>query len=630
MKKLHYTLLFLLIPFFVFAQEETKLPAQPWKDLLEIKHTSKQDFLFEKDLVRWRDSIKVKLKGNYTSKDSLQILKTIRKLDSVTETISITFSQNENANLEIKFLYDNDVTYKTPYWISNLPHFKTRASNRKNKPKKIVYGEITHYKGKDYNKTINEIEVSLAKVLFEGYFKTPHKKSGFNLYARRLEPFNRKNYHLTDSDLKIIAEIYKSDFNEKLQLAASQFKEDVLKKIENYKIKSRNKQLWWVKNPLSVVFIPTLVLFLLFLFCILKIKNYIDRKLKNNFLQFLFISLIAVCFLDILVIFSVSFYDHLRTPRSFGFSIIRYDTVITTFAVSLFCFPFLFLFRFLENKIEKIHANIVTKTSLIFLSTGMLPFVIILVIVISTIKEGQNHQGAYTTLSYVFLVAMIIASIRALISYFIFKERDLIVENENKLSHLRELKTKAELKSLQSQINPHFLYNSLNSIASLAPINAEKTQKMAHSLSDLFKYSINRKGQKMSTIKDEIEMVQAYLDIEKIRFEERLNFTIKVDETLLNHKIPLFVIQPLVENAIKHGVSKNKDKGEVVLIIEKETNKIVITVSDNGPDFPEGLVSGHGLQTVYDLLRLSYGDKASLNWTNTPQKKITIIIPKNA
>jgi sensor histidine kinase YesM len=279
-------------------------------------------------------------------------------------------------------------------------------------------------------------------------------------------------------------------------------------------------------------------------------------------------------------------------------------------------------------KIKKSSQNIFLKTGWIFLSTGFLPFTLVLAFFIMSMKAGEvkNTQEGYTILSNIFLIFMIIASIRTLISYFIFKERSLIVENETKLSKLRELKSKAELKSLQSQINPHFLYNSLNSIASLAPIDAVKTQKMAHSLSDLFKYSINRKDKKMSTIKDEIEMVKSYLEIEKIRFGERLQFDIEVDKEVENYEIPLFLIQPLVENAVKHGISQNEGNGKIVLKIDKNAKELIISVSDNGPNFPEGLVSGHGLQTVYDLLRLSYSENASLNWTNTPEKTITITI----
>jgi sensor histidine kinase YesM len=195
---------------------------------------------------------------------------------------------------------------------------------------------------------------------------------------------------------------------------------------------------------------------------------------------------------------------------------------------------------------------------------------------------------------------------------------------------MRELQLTTELNSLHARINPHFLYNALNSIASLARLDEIKTEKMALSLSDLFRYSVNRKGEKMTTIKEEIEMVENYLQIEKIRFEDRLEFSLHVDESLYYHKIPRFILQPLVENAIKHGISKLEEKGYILLVIIKKNNSLHLSVSDNGPDFPDGLLSGHGLQSVFDLLHLSYGENASLNWENLPKKKITITINSNS
>ncbi|WNH14068.1 sensor histidine kinase [Thalassobellus suaedae] len=339
--------------------------------------------------------------------------------------------------------------------------------------------------------------------------------------------------------------------------------------------------------------------------------------------------------MSIVIILCVSFYDFLTIPDDYDKApIIRLDTILsTTVSLYLVLFPLLYLFRFIELKIQKTLKSIFTKTALIFLSTGFLPFictVLLFGIVINHKGSFVNIQGDYLTLSKIFLFLMAIASIRALISFFIFKERNLIIENETKLSNLRELKTKAELKSLQSQINPHFLYNALNSIASLAHTNADKTEKMALSLSDLFKYTINRKGKKTSTVNDELEMVRSYLEIEQTRFGDRLEFVINAKEDVLQVEIPMFLLQPLVENAVKHGVSKVEDKGVIKLNIIKTDKGLEIEVIDNGPDFPEGLVSGHGLQTVHDLLRLSYGDKASLKWQNTPQKSISISIDKTA
>ncbi|MFC2127741.1 sensor histidine kinase, partial [Bacteroidota bacterium] len=375
---------------------------------------------------------------------------------------------------------------------------------------------------------------------------------------------------------------------------------------------------------------PALLLVLISIYVLGRIKTLLSAKIKKDWLQFGILAIVLLFFADIIIILSVSAFDFLTIPDDYTIvPFIRKDTVITTIILSSISIPILFLFRFIESKIQEKANSILVKTFLIFVSTGFLPFIFLCTIFIVGLKEGQNKQGGYTTLANIFVGLMILATIRALISYFIFKERSLIVENENKLSHLRELKTKAELKSLQSQINPHFLYNSLNSIASLAPIDAQKTQKMAHSLSDLFKYSINRKGKKMSTIQDEIEMVNSYLEIEKIRFGERLQFVIEVEAALKENEIPLFLIQPLVENAVKHGISKNKGIGKIVLKIEEDKNELFIRVLDNGPDFPEGLISGHGLQTVYDLLRLSYGDKAGLYWTNKPEKMIIIRIANN-
>ncbi|MEL0652459.1 histidine kinase [Algibacter sp. TI.3.09] len=215
---------------------------------------------------------------------------------------------------------------------------------------------------------------------------------------------------------------------------------------------------------------------------------------------------------------------------------------------------------------------------------------------------------------------------RGVLLYLDHFSDNLIKQKDIELSNLKAANAQAEVRLLQSQINPHFLYNALNSIASLAQTDADKTEKMALSLSDLFKYTINRKGKKNSTIGDEVEMVKNYLEVEQIRFGDRLSFNISVDESLETIEIPMFLIQPIIENAVKHGISKIENNCKIELKIVRNNSDIVISVHDNGPDFPDGLVSGHGLQTVFDLLRLSYGEKADLSWTNTPKKEIVITI----
>jgi two-component system LytT family sensor kinase len=194
------------------------------------------------------------------------------------------------------------------------------------------------------------------------------------------------------------------------------------------------------------------------------------------------------------------------------------------------------------------------------------------------------------------------------------------------LMRLSQMKTQAELATLQSKINPHFLYNSLNSIASLIHQDPDKAERMTLQLSKLFRYSINQNQEDLVTVKEEMEIVNTYLEIEKIRFEERINFKIIVDHELTTAKIPRFLVQPLIENALKHGLKDVTERGELTIEIKK-TDVISINIADNGIPFPEELEVGYGLQSTYDKLKLLYGNRYEVQITNQPKKQITILIP---
>ncbi len=176
---------------------------------------------------------------------------------------------------------------------------------------------------------------------------------------------------------------------------------------------------------------------------------------------------------------------------------------------------------------------------------------------------------------------------------------------------LQQLKTQAELQTLQSKINPHFLYNSLNSIAGLVHVDADKAEDMTLKLSRLFRYSVNSPQGNTATVKQEMEIVETYLDIEKVRFGDRLNFSIQVSPGAGNAMIPRFLIQPLVENALKHGLNDKAADGELLVNVEIDGKYILIKIADNGKPFPAELSVGYGLQSTYDKLTLLYGDDYS-------------------
>ncbi|HEY5327850.1 MAG TPA: histidine kinase [Mucilaginibacter sp.] len=200
-------------------------------------------------------------------------------------------------------------------------------------------------------------------------------------------------------------------------------------------------------------------------------------------------------------------------------------------------------------------------------------------------------------------------------------------EKELDLVKAKQLITQAELQTLQSKINPHFLYNSLNSIASLIHEDADKAEDMTLKLSQLFRYSINSPQENMAPVTEEMEIVNTYLAIEKIRFGDRLSFTTHIDDSVKNSKLPRFLLQPLVENALKHGLNGLANNGELKISITRDSENIVISIADNGKPFPAELNMGYGLQSTYDKLSLLYGENYRVQITNSPEKQIRILIP---
>jgi sensor histidine kinase YesM len=349
---------------------------------------------------------------------------------------------------------------------------------------------------------------------------------------------------------------------------------------------------------------------------ILIFSYFQKRKYKYSFLNYLFpVFLIFLAFFNFSSLYK-SLLDYSSIFFWYDFLNQVFLTVVSSLIVSLLLWKFEKI-CFKGN--EKFAYQLVLVVIITFVS-----FVTPMMLYHFISQEGSDIYNL-VSFSYLFFSAGLAIG-RGILIYLNHFSDSLVKEKDVELSRLKEAKAEAEVKMLQSQINPHFLYNALNSIASLAHTDANKTEKMALSLSDLFRHSINQKEKKTNTLGDELSLVRNYLEIEQIRFGDRLQFSIDVEPDLLSLEIPMFILQPLVENAIKHGISKIEGLGEIALNIVKKDQGILISVQDNGPDFPEGLVSGHGLQTVYDLLRFSYGDKAEIRCHNQPKKEITIYI----
>lgn len=238
---------------------------------------------------------------------------------------------------------------------------------------------------------------------------------------------------------------------------------------------------------------------------------------------------------------------------------------------------------------------------------------------------GRYHYALYEKLTFAFN-AITATGINIIISNIFKSQRNK--EDEVKMENLilKEEVLKTQYELLHAKVNPHFLYNSLNSIAGLALYDGNKTKNMALSLSRFFKYSINRESKNIIAINEEIEMVNTYLEIEKIRFEDRLNYSISVAPGTENIEIPKFLIQPLVENSVKHGQNLNDFTINITIEIRQLNNKLLISIKDKGKPYDNEMEPGYGIKSVHDKLDLFCRGRYEIAFVNSPEKSIDIII----
>lgn len=170
---------------------------------------------------------------------------------------------------------------------------------------------------------------------------------------------------------------------------------------------------------------------------------------------------------------------------------------------------------------------------------------------------------------------------------------------------LEASRNEIELKNLRSQLNPHFLFNSLNSIRALIEIEPNKAKEAVTTLSNLLRSSLILGKENLVRLGDELDMVSNYLDLEKIRFEERLNIQWKTDLSLNDFMVPPFILQMLTENAIKHGISNLINGGDILIETKKEDEKVIIRVINSG-ELTGRVDTGIGIQNTRRRLDLQF------------------------
>lgn len=241
--------------------------------------------------------------------------------------------------------------------------------------------------------------------------------------------------------------------------------------------------------------------------------------------------------------------------------------------------------------------------------------------------DGAVKSGYHTEFSYDHQdeIGMLAGSYNHMIQEIRQHIRDLEEEKE-RVRQMEKQKRIAQLQALQAQINPHFLYNTLNMVTWRAvEIGDEPISIISTALGEYFRIGLSR-GQEIISLKDELEHVRSYLEIQKIRYEEKLNYSFTVPEDLDSLQVVKLTLQPLVENAIYHGIKEKCGSGNIQIRVERLENTLTMTVSDDGIGLPEEKLrhinenlasgradsSGYGIYNVNNRLRLYYGEEYGL------------------
>lgn len=231
---------------------------------------------------------------------------------------------------------------------------------------------------------------------------------------------------------------------------------------------------------------------------------------------------------------------------------------------------------------------------------------------------GFGHLGGAGQIWDIYIPALFY-----LIQFGFLHAYEYYKENQRKLrieGELRQAALKSELAAIKAQLNPHFLYNIFNTINASVPSEQEETRRLIASLSDLFRYQLKATKKELVPLGEELEFVNKYLELEKARFEDRLEIDINVPLQLHKEKIPPMLLQPLVENSVKHGISEQLEGGKISISVFKADGKLKFEIADTGKGISDKeTIFGKGVGLTNTRIRLQKMYQSQLELTdNTP------------
>ena len=270
---------------------------------------------------------------------------------------------------------------------------------------------------------------------------------------------------------------------------------------------------------------------------------------------------------------------------------------------------------------NKVNGRLLFKCILVSLVVSLLHR-IISPSIFGVIIQSFDHQSADYSISKMIFSSLLAGLISTLILFWMGVGIFIAAISQRKLVNKERELTHARVHALMTQLRPHFLFNTLNSISALIDINKADAQKVVNRFADLLRFVLNRETTQFTRLSEEIRFIKNYLNIEKERYRERLTLSYDLEMDTLAEKVPTLILQPLVENAIKHGIAKKVENGHITITSKfvywnnNEEVRLSLEVHDNGDGCASNYHHGVGLSNVVSRLKELYGDQFSCELQN--------------
>jgi sensor histidine kinase YesM len=291
------------------------------------------------------------------------------------------------------------------------------------------------------------------------------------------------------------------------------------------------------------------------------------------------------------------------------------DSLLSLFIYSGFALFLWYPFKYFNSGIKKtlsLISNLVI-TGAITVSL----WIVITNFILTLILPEQSDYKTYWDFTFPYRVGTgVIIYALIVLTYYLAESLTNLSEKNAREARLESILKETELRVLRSQINPHFLFNSLNSISSLTITDPEKAREMVVKLSEFMRYALSRRDEQPVSLQNELDNMRLYLEIEKVRFGDKLTTEEFIESNCLDIKIPVLLLQPLYENAVKHGVYESTESVQIRTEAQMKDNYLEINIINNydqSPSIRKG--TGTGLLNVTKRLELYYGNRASIKTT---------------